>query len=112
MEDGGLFNKILSVGERLTPVPGTGTSIVGSISGILNKSSASNNAVEFLSSTKFRQAIEAAAKSGNATDADNILKSSLRYQAWKRDLTKQQIAQLSAVGFIAYITEENNAISN
>ncbi len=106
IEDGGLFNRLLDIGEKLTPLPGTGTSMVGAASGIINKTSTSDIATEFITSPKFKQALETSAKTGDIRDADRILKGNLRYERWKKQLSQQQLAQLTSLGFIAYITGE------
>lgn len=108
MDDGGMFNKLLNIGEKLTPVPGTGSSVVGGISAVLNKSKASQVADEFITSPKFRRAIEVAAKNNKPKSADAILRNSKEFKAWRDMLSDTDKQLLTRQGFISFITSQED----
>jgi hypothetical protein len=101
MEDGGLFGKVLAAGERMTPLPGTGTSLVGIGSGLLRKTPATMAADNFITSPAFRKAIETAARGG---DAEKIVSKSQLFKKWLKTVSPNEAAQITTVGFIPWIT--------
>lgn len=114
MDDGGLFGKVYDVGKRVTIAEGVTTGVglpgvgaAGVIGAALAKgrTKASKAADDFVTSQRFKQAIQQSAAKGNPELADKILKGSPQYQAWKKQLNKKQAAQLGSLGFIAYVTQ-------
>ncbi len=101
MEDGGLFGKVLAAGERMTPLPGTGTSLVGIGSGLLRKTPATMAADNFITSPAFRKAIETAARGG---DAEKIISKSQLFKKWLKTVSPNEAAQITSVGFISWVT--------
>lgn len=102
MDDGGMFGKILNVGERITHIPFTGTSVVGIGSAILKKTPASEVSERLIMSAKFKKAIETAAE-GNAKRAEQIMKSSPTYKEWLTTVPKSTVLAIGKQGFIPWV---------
>lgn len=113
MDDGGMFSKVYEIGRKAAlaegvtsamGAPGVGGGAVLASALTKGRTTATQAADAFITSRKFKEAIEQAAKTGNAKKADDVLKSSKEYNKWKRHLSKEDAKKLAAVGFIPWVT--------
>jgi len=102
MDSGGLFDKILSVGSRV-PVVGSPTTAI--VSNLLKKTPATKAADEFLTSPSLKKALDTAAL-GNTQKAEKLLRLSPKFKKWLTNVSPDDAAKISTVGFIQWITEE------
>lgn len=116
MDDGGMFAKVYDVGRKAViaegvsttvGLPGAGTGAVLGAALVKGRTPATQAADTFLTSKRFKNAVEEAARTGDATKADAILKKSPAFNRWKKFLSKEDAAKLATIGFIPYVTSTN-----
>lgn len=113
MDDGGLFGKVYDTGRKVAiaegvstsvGIPGAGTAAVMGAALSRRRTPATVIADEFITSKKFKDAIEQSARTGNAKKADEILKGDPKFNKWLSTLDSRDVAQIMTVGFIPWVT--------
>jgi hypothetical protein len=111
MDDGGMFEKVYSVGkqaagaEAITSaigIPGVGSAGVIGAALAKSKTPATQAADALLSSDKFAKAVKAAAI-GRGKQADELIKNSRVYKDWVKYLPELETDQITARGFVPWL---------
>jgi hypothetical protein len=109
MNDAGMFGRIYGVGRRAAGIlPGVRAANIAE-SMLVGKTPITDAADEFITSRAFSQAIEKAAKTGNAKAADQILKGNKSYNKWLGHLDSTDAALITSIGFIPWVTGQTQS---
>ena len=120
MDSGGMFKNVLGVGGQVAAAEGVsvaaglpmGIGAGGVVISALSrtKTAATVKAEKFLTSAKFKNAVETAARKNDPLAADKILNGSSKYEAWKGLLTPEEATLLATQGFIHFVSRGGEQI--